>query len=161
MIAPAYLDTLRRYVEEEIEGEAYFAELARRCPDPAAREYLRLLAEVERHAAAAALPLLDRHGLGPLDRAALGAAGRAAAAAETGDWAALAAGMRHSYPGFIAQFRDLEAMAPPGDRPRLAFLTAHETAALEFLERDLRGEPGATAPLLAYLATGPDGGAAA
>jgi len=151
----AYRDTLCRYYEEEIEGEAYFAELAWRCAEPRARHRLHLLAEVERHAARAAAPLIARHGIAPKDRAALVASGIAEARAAPADWALLAAEMRESYPGYVAAFRRLEALGPPEDAARLAFLTEHEVAALDFLHRAHAGEAGAEAALHRYLRATP------
>jgi len=155
----AYRDTLCRYYEEEIEGEAYFAELARRCADPLARHRLHLLAEVERHAAGAVAPLIARHGIVPKERAALIASGIAEARAAPARWSDLAAEMRQSYPGYVEAFLALEALGPADDRARLAFLTGHERAALDFLHRDAAGEAGAEAPLHRYLRSRPEDGA--
>ncbi|MEL6236952.1 MAG: FAD-dependent oxidoreductase, partial [Pseudomonadota bacterium] len=48
---PAYLSTLLRYWEEEVEGEAYFRALADQLSDRQQKEKMTLLAEVERHTA--------------------------------------------------------------------------------------------------------------
>ncbi|MEM6679590.1 MAG: hypothetical protein AAF675_17130, partial [Pseudomonadota bacterium] len=149
---PAYLDTLQLYYEEEIMGEAYFEAMAERFDLPAQKEKMRLLAEVERRAAAYVRPLIERHGLKPRNRAALIAIGQGHAAAETGDWELLLAEMRRTYPGYIDDFERLEAMAPPGDRPALALLTEHETAAIAFLDAESEGTTDSTVPLRRYIA---------
>ena len=60
-----YLDTVLLYFEEEIMGEAYFYGLAERFDEPGAKEKLSLLAKVERHAAEAVRPLLNKYDLVP------------------------------------------------------------------------------------------------
>jgi transposase len=153
---PDYLETLLLYYEEEIEGEAYFAELAGAFDDQAHRDKLTLLARVERHAAEAVTPLIARHGLTPRDTAALVASGQAEARATAADWPALLAEMTESYPGYLRDFRALEAMGPPADRARLSFLSAHEVAALAFLAREATDPDQSAAPLRDYIATAPD-----
>lgn len=152
----AYLEKLQLYYEEEIEGEAYFARLAARFADPDCHRKLHLLAEVERHAAAGVAPLIARHGLSPRARAALTASGHAEADATALDWSALMAGMRQSYPGYLAAFAALEALGPPEDRDLLSFLTEHEVAAIRFLEQEALDPTRSTAPLETYLATAPE-----
>ena len=58
-----YLDTLLRYYEEEIEGEAYFAAIAERLEDPEQKRKMQMLADVETYAAAAVQPLLEKYAL--------------------------------------------------------------------------------------------------
>ena len=65
MPSQEYFDTLVQYYEEEVEGEAYFAEAAKAYDDPLVREKLELLAECERHAAESVEPLLRKYGLTP------------------------------------------------------------------------------------------------
>jgi len=59
-----YLQTLLKYYEEEISGEAYFYALAEHF---AGREKTILLARIERRAAEAVRPLLEKYGLTPRD----------------------------------------------------------------------------------------------
>ena len=148
-----YLDKLLLYYEEEIEGEAYFAELARTFPVPDQKAKLTLLAEVEAHAARAVEPVVAKYGLTPRATGALVESGRAQARATMADWAGLLAEMNRTYPGYLDAFRSLEAMAPPEDRPRLSILTAHEEAAMRFLEIEAERPQDSAAPLEAYLAT--------
>lgn len=150
-----YLETLLLYYEEEVEGEAYFNELATRFEAPEARGKLWLLAEVERHAAEGVAPLLTQYGLVPRPVEELSERGRKDARNTTANWQDLLAGMKKTYPGYLASFEKLEAMAPAADVPRLSFLTEHEVAALRFLDLEGRDPAVSAAPLRAYLATDP------
>jgi hypothetical protein len=148
---PTYTDRLLLAYEEEVETEAYFAALAERFGDPAKKDAMRLLAELERCTARIVAPLLDRHGLVPRDDDSLSARGRAQASHEAPDWDRLMAEMRRTCPGYVAYFEQVEADGPDADRPRLAFLSEHERAALEFLHLEAEGHPDSTAPLRRYL----------
>ncbi len=148
---PVYLETLTRYYEEEVEGEAWFEALAERMPLPRQREKLLLLAAVERATYEAVDPLIARYGLTPAPRAALRASGRAAADDGPQDWDALLARMRETFPGYVDSFLKLERMAPPGDQPPLKRMTAHEVAAIDFLTREAEGDEASTEPLLHFL----------
>ena len=110
-----------------------------------------LLAEVERHTAAAVRPLIDRYGLTPASDDTLAASGRAQAATAPQDWDSLIARMIKTFPADIPAFEALERMAPPADRPLFARMTAHELAAIAFLDREVRGDPERTEPLLQFL----------
>jgi len=149
-----YLDTVLLYFEEEIIGEAYFYAVAKCFDDPEQTHKLDLMARVERHAADAVLPLIQKYGLTPRSDAELRAIGTMEAADAIQDWDALIADMQKSFPDYMPEFRALEAMAPPQDRARLAFLTEHEVAAIKFL--DLEAEKRhSVAPMLAYLRAAP------
>ncbi len=150
-----YLETLLLYYEEEVEGEAYFNELAARFDAPDAKEKLTLLADVERHAADGVAPLLAQYDLTPRSTDELSEMGRKDAQRTRIDWQDLLAGMNKAYPGYLTSFHKLEAMAPEADRPCLSFLTEHEVAALKFLELEAQDPGGSAAPLRAYLATDP------
>ncbi len=152
----AYLDRLTLYFEEEIEGEAYFAALAERFEDPDHKRKLRLLAEVERHAASGVAPLIAKYRLAPRPTEELVASGQADAAAEGLEWSALLVEMRQSCPGYVTAFEALERLGPPEDRARLSFLTAHEVAALRFLALEGKDPGASAAPLKAYLGTPPE-----
>ena len=148
-----YLDTLLLFYEEEIMGEAYFAALAERLPDPARRAKMEKLAEVERHAAAAVRPLIEKYALAPRGRAELAALGRADADAGPQDREGLIAHMQATFPGCVDDFRALEAIAPEADLPALSRLTEHEVVAIDFLARERAARADSLAPLDAYLAT--------
>lgn len=149
-----YLGTLLRYYEEEIEGEAYFSALADRLENPKQREKMRLMAKVETHAAAAVYPLLQKYGLHARRSEDLHQTGRAQAADSPADWESLIAGMRETFPGYMDDFARLEAMAPEEDLPALKVLTAHEIAAIAFLDREAVADPNSTEPMRHYLETG-------
>lgn len=151
---PGYFETLTLYYEEEVEGEAYFDRLAERLQDPDHKEKMHLMARVENYAAKAVLPLLKKHGLTPRDASDLAASGRAQAEAKPAEWAVLIAEMRGTFPGYIDDFERLEAMAPLEDLALLKVLTAHEFAAIAFLEREAKGDPQSAEPMLQYLRTG-------
>lgn len=150
---PGYLETLLQYYEEEIAGEAYFRALAERLPEPAQKQAMELLGDVEAHCAAIVAPLIKRYGLTPQDAATLVESGRADAARGPQDWAGLTAFMRAIFPGYIAEFLRLEAKAPPADRPVLRRMTEHELVAVAFLEAEKIGAEDSTAPLRRYLDT--------
>ena len=152
--SPEYLETLLRYYEEEIEGEAYFTSLAARFADKGACEKLQLLADVETYTAAAMRPLVEKYGLTPRATDALRASGRAQAAEASTGWEEIISGMHRTYPGYIADFERLEAIAPPEDLPALRVATAHEIVAVEFLNRESAGRPDSPDPLRQFLQTG-------
>lgn len=149
-----YLDTLQRYYEEEVQGEAYFDAIAERLKDPDRKQKMHLMARVENYAAASVVPLLERHQLTPQSSDILIAAGRLQAKNCPPDWAELIASMRKIFPGYIDEFEQLEAMAPPEDLPLLKILTAHEVAAIEFLDLEAKGNPASPEPMHHYLKTG-------
>lgn len=152
--SPDYLKTLTLYYEEEIEGEGYFRAIAERLDEPDHREKMELMAQVETRAAASVRPLLQKYGLTPRGADDLRENGRAQAAGETGAWPALIAGMQQSFPAYMDDFARLEAMAPPEDLPALKELTAHEVAAIAFLDREAEGAADSAQPLRHYLETG-------
>jgi dimethylamine/trimethylamine dehydrogenase len=149
-----YLDTLKLYYEEEVEGEAYFDGIAERLEDPDHKQKMRLMARVENHAAAVVFPLLEKYGLIPRSTETLSASGKIQADGSTTDWIELIAGMRKTFPGYIDDFEGLEAMAPVEDLPMLKILTAHEVAAIGFLELEAKGDPGSANPMHHYLKIG-------
>jgi len=150
-----YLDTLLLYYEEEIMGEAYFRAFAERLRDEQQALKMHLLADVERHAANAVVPLLTRYGLTPRSEESLFALGRSQAEQRLIDRDSALADMRRTFPGYVADFEALEAMAPPEDLPALQFLTEHEHAAIAFLEREWHQPQALTGaqPLTTYLNT--------
>lgn len=149
-----YLDTLTRYYEEEIEGEAYFYAIAERLSDPEEKRKMQMVAEVETYAAAAVEPLLSKYDLRPIPREDLAASGRKMATDSPGDFTHFMRKWQVEFPGYIAEFEALEAMAPAEDVPLLKVLTNHEHAAIAFIEAELKGEPDSTAPMRHYLETG-------
>ena len=149
--AEAYLPTLLQYWEEEVAGEAYFRELAARAAEPRQKEKLLLLAQVETHTAAIVKPLLTKYRLTPKTDEQLKAEGKRDADDAPQQWDDLIADMAKTFPDYMPSFERLEAMAPPVDLPILKRMTAHETAAIAFLTKEIAGDANATMPLIAFL----------
>lgn len=149
---PRYRETLTLYYEEEIIGQAYFDAMAERMDDPDRARKMRLLADVERCAASHVRPLLARYKLTPRTKNDLLLLGRQEAEADSDDWNTLISRMRRDFPGYVTDFLRLETMAPVADRPALERLTAHETAAIEFLEREALELADCTDALMDYIA---------
>ena len=147
-----YLDTLLLYFEEEIMGEAYFYGLTNHFAKPHERAKLALLAQVERYAAEAVRPLLEKHGLVPRTDLQLKPLGEAWIKRRGHfDWDELMTDMSVRYPGYVDQFEALERMAPEEDLHALKILTDHEVAAIEFANREVAGAPDSLAPIRRYL----------
>lgn len=149
-----YLETLLLYYEEEIEGEAYFEALAERFSPEDNRQKMQLLAHVENITAAAMRPLIEKYGLTPRGTHELRASGKAQALAAQSNWVALIEEMQRDFPEYISAFEKLEAMAPVEDLPGLKIATAHEVAAVDFLNREAINDPDSTAPLHEFIKNG-------
>ena len=144
-----YLQTLLRYYEEEISGEAYFYALADHFAE---REKVILLARIERRAAEAVLPLLEKYGLTPRDESVIHSEGRSDPELhQSHSWPEFMTYMVKRYPGYVEDFRALEQMAPVEDLTALNVLTDHEVVVIDFAEKELAGDPDSLAPLLKYL----------
>ncbi len=147
-----YLETLLKYYEDEVMGEAYFYGLADHIGGAVEREKLVLLAEVERRAAAVVRPLLEKHGLVPRDEAVLKTLGEARVERHRHyRWMELMAYMAGRYPAYLDEFEALERLAPEDDMPALKLLTHHEVVAIEFTNKEIAGDPDSLAPLRQYL----------
>lgn len=149
-----YLPTLLLYYEEEIMGETYFYALGARRTSADVRHRFELLAKVERHAAAAVQPLLEKYELTPRSSLTLEALGLESTKAHLSySWPAFVAHMLKRYPLYMDDFHGLESMAPDADQPYLKALTAHETAAIEFANREKAGDEQSIDSLTRYLST--------
>ena len=147
--SPEYLDTLLRYYEDEIRGEAYFFALADHFEE---YEKMILLGKVERCAAEAVVPLLQKYGLTPRDESIIQAEGnRHLWGHETYTWVEFLNHIVDRYPGYLDDFNGLEAIAPSEDLYALKALTEHEIAAIDFARKELAGDPASMVPLLQYL----------
>ena len=63
--------------------------------------------------------------------------------------------MLETFPGYVDDFERLESLAPEHDLPALKVLTAHEVAAIQFLECEATGRGAASLePLNHYMETG-------
>jgi dimethylamine/trimethylamine dehydrogenase len=122
-------------------GEAYFHTLAEYFDGKGERDKLRLLARVERRAAAVVQPLLRKHGLMARDEPVLKSLGEADVAAHQDyGWHELMAYIVARYPGYADDFEALERLAPKEDLPALELLTQHEVAAIEFAGKEVAGD---------------------
>ena len=149
-ISGDYLDTLLRYYEEEISGEAYFYNLAKAFGES---EKVMLLARMERKAAQTIEPLLEKYNLGPVNEAQLKDIGEREVSSHQGfSWKQFMTHIVERYPLYLDEFYALEAMAPAADLPFLQALTEHEIAVIEFAEHELAGKPDSVQPLKLYLA---------
>ena len=150
-----YLVTLLRKFEEEIMGEAYFYGLAERFPEPHQREKMIYLARVERHAAEAVRPLLEKYNLEARPDRDLHEIGEKDIEKSYGlGWNGYVDYMVERFPEYMPEFKTLEAMAPNEDLVELQILTEHEVAAIEFANLEKAGDLNSTRPLLAYLERG-------
>ncbi len=147
-----YLKTLLEYYEEEVMGVAYFNGLAEHIDGGAERGKLTLLAKVERRAAEAVRPLLEKHGLVPRDESVLESLGASHVERHQGySWTEFVAYMAARYPAFVDDFEALERLAPEADLPALKLLTDHEVVAIDFANKEIAGDPNSLAPLREYL----------
>ena len=150
-----YLELLTRYYEEEIEGIGWFAALADGMTDKAHAAKMQLLSDAEVYAAASIAPLLAKYDVTPRDRGELVASGAAQGKVDAAKgWHVLIQEMTATFPRFMLDFARLEALAPVEDLTLLKVLTAHEIAAIDFLDREMAGHEASTAPLIHYLKTG-------
>ena len=144
-----YLDTLLRYYEDEIRGEAYFFALAEHFEE---RDKVILLGKVERRAAEAVVPLLNKYGLKPRSESIIHAEGNGHLwGHEEYTWTEFMTYIINRYPEYLDDFNGLESMAPSEDLYALKVLTEHEVAAIDFARKELAGDPDSMAPLLQYL----------
>jgi dimethylamine/trimethylamine dehydrogenase len=145
-----YLETLLSYYEDEIGGEAYFYALAGHFDES---EKLILLARIERRAAEAIQPLLEKYGLKPRDESVIKCEGLSYLELhQSYSWPEFMAYIVERYPGYLDDFKALEQMAPATDLPALKILTNHEIVVIDFAEKEIAGDPDSITPLLQYLA---------
>ena len=71
-------------------------------------------------------------------------------------WPMLMVGLKKELEGFVAQFEQAEALAPPGREALFRHVTDHERALLAFVEREIAGAPAdeALAPIVAHPGDG-------
>jgi dimethylamine/trimethylamine dehydrogenase len=144
-----YLQTLLKYYEEEISGEAYFYGLAEHFDES---EKLVLLAKIERLAAQEILPLLNKYGLIPRDESVLKTLGEGDVEPhESYSWPNFLKHILDRYPGYLEEFARLEDMAPEEDLYALKILTEHEIAVIDFAQKEVSNDPESVNPLLQYL----------
>lgn len=148
-----YREQVKRAYDDEIGGEAWFTHLAR-FHSGGARHALLLMADIEAATASALRPLLARHGITPGAETELRAAGREEAEQwRDRPWHDLVQHMATTYPRYVTEFEDLEALAPAADRPAMRTLVAHEAALVRFAEREIDRDPDAVSELERFLET--------
>ena len=144
-----YLETLLSYYEDEIRGEAYFYAQVEHFSEP---EKVILLARIERRAAEAIKPLIEKYGLIPRDESIIKREGQSYLDRHKSySWPEFMAYMVKRYPGYVDEFLALERIAPVADLPALNRLTNHEVAVIDFAQKEIAGDPGSMTPLLQYL----------
>lgn len=144
-----YLRTLLTYYEEEISGESYFYGLAEHFGE---REKTILLAKIEREAANAVVPLLKKYSLAPRNEKVLHEEGKTHTSPhQSYTWNEFMDYIVERYPGYLVEFKELEAMAPEEDRQALRRLTEHEVVVIDFAHKELADDEGSLASLLGYL----------
>jgi dimethylamine/trimethylamine dehydrogenase len=147
-----YLETLLKYYEDEVMGEAYFYGLADHIGGTIEREKLALLAKVERRAADVVQPLLEKYGLVPRDESVLKILGEAHVERHRHySWMELMAYMTDRYPAYLDEFEALERLAPEDDMPALKLLTHHEVVAIDFADKEIAGDSDSLASVREYL----------
>lgn len=147
-----YLETLLKYYEDEVMGEAYFYGLADHIGGAVERKKLTLLAKVERRAADVVLPLLKKRGLMPRDKSVLKALGEAHVQRHQHfSWMEMMEYMIGRYPAYLDEFEALERLAPEDDIPTLKLLTHHEVVAIDFANKEVALDPNSVASLQEYL----------
>jgi dimethylamine/trimethylamine dehydrogenase len=147
--SPEYLDTLLRYYEDEIRGEAYFFALAEYFEES---DKIILLGKVERCAAQAVVPLLQKYGLEPREDTIIHAEGNSHLwGHEDYTWTEFLTYIINRYPAYLDDFNGLESMAPNEDLYALKKLTEHEVAAIDFAKKELAGDPDSLSPLRQYM----------
>ena len=108
--SPDYLVTLLEYYEAEIMGGAYFYDLAEHFEES---DKMNLLARIERDAARAVEPLLQKYGLESRDEAELERLGQGCIKLhQSHSWQEFMFYIIERYPGCLDEFKTLEAMAP-------------------------------------------------
>lgn len=138
---------------EEISGETFFAALAETEPDPRRADLWAKVALIEARMIAALQPVAEALGAVPSDLAAVRCSGRE----EAVEWQALPfaevmAIMVRDYPvGYLAEFRAMLPVAPPGARAAVQLLIDHEIAIIDMARAELSGQD-ADVPLDAFLA---------
>jgi len=111
-----------------------------------------MLARIERHAAAAVEPLLEKYGLKPRDDTTLECEGRSHVDRhQSFSWLQFMTYVVERYPLYTEDFLALERMAPAADQSALKKLTAHEVAVVDFAKLELAGDADSVDLLLQYL----------
>ena len=147
----SFAEGLRVSYEEEVSGEAFFAELAEH-QTPANRHILLIFADMEQITSTSIKYLLKKHNIDVSSETELRRDGIAEARkVSSSDWAFLVASMIEDYPSYIEEFRSLKRLAPVADRNAINVLIEHEQAMLDFAILHEQGASDSTEPLVQFV----------
>jgi len=122
--------------EDEVAGAAYFRGLVAFFPEK--RDFLLRCCVLEEQTAARLVPLVRKYRLKHQAAPFLSRRGESdARAAGHKAWQTLVRESVDGYPLYVAQFRQLESLAPAEDRDIVASLTGHEVQLIEWLQAEL------------------------
>jgi hypothetical protein len=141
----------------EVYGEATFAGLAEGTSDAEQRYKWRVCETLERETKELLARELEQRGTrateSPERREQGAALGRRLAAVP---WAMLMKGLRPELAKFVAEYEEAERSAPAAGAELARYITRHERALLEFVDRELAGRAAeSVAPVVALLAKAP------
>jgi hypothetical protein len=150
-----YEDLLLSAFEGERFGEAFFATMLAAERDPARRDKLAILQEIEGRTARSLEALARDAGIPIGDGADARRAGEElGTGAASGGWDTFAKGLNDALPDFLASFVRCRSLAPDPNHPALVALIAHEQAIATFASLECAGKGDISlAPLQWYVAT--------
>ena len=126
--------------EGEVTGAAYFHGLAVYFPDH--EEFLLGCCALEQQTAASLAPLMEKYDLQCRPALVLSQQGATRARSDGRlSWPSLLRQSVDEYPAYVAQFRELEALAPVEDRPIVESLTQHEVLLISWFKTELGRQP--------------------
>jgi hypothetical protein len=152
-VFPDYATALIDGYQEEIGGIAFFRYLAE-AHGGRARESLTLMEKIEAATLATLHPLILRHDLAVEDTATMFEKGARDAEEFAGmTWDEILDWIIDVFPGYIVELEGTVALAPAGDRERVAALVDHDVAMLDFARMEKAGDQGGLELLRGYLET--------
>ena len=146
-----FVPTLQLFIEEELQGEAFFGRLAA-YNQGKARHAFQLMAAIESGVIAAMQPAIARHGLKLTDPKALHEEGlREAEAMGAMTWVEFLYHVDQDYPAFNDELDQLLRLAPAPDRADVQLMVDHELAFTNFAAAERSGDPNSLDILTAFL----------
>ena len=146
-----FVPTLQLFIEEELQGEAFFGRLAD-YHQGRARHVFQLMAAIESGVIAAMQPAIVRHGLQLADPQVLHEEGRREADAMSSmTWSEFLRHVQEDYPAFNDELDQLLHLAPAVDRADAQLLVDHELAFTDFAVAERCGNPNSIGILTAFL----------
>ncbi len=135
----------------ELFGDAFFAELAERQPDPERREKLRTLQTVEARTATSLRRLVDDAALSVDSKKSHKEGHDLAASFDPEQWEELVRALHKALPAFLEKFERLREIARTPTDPALIALVNHERAIEKFAELEMAGDKKSMKPLEDHL----------